>query len=133
MTKLMPLQVGCWCLMFRLLSWNVRGINDRNKKVLLKSFLRYLKCDLVCLQETKKVVVSSSNIRSFWGYHSVDFAALNAVGSSGGVLVMWDKSVYHIVSSFVVTSRSLAFFKRSRVVSLGLSPRYMALKLGLIN
>ena len=44
--------------------------------------------------------VSPSDIRSFWGYHSVDFAALNAVGLSGGVLVMWDKSVYRLVSSF---------------------------------
>jgi len=100
MTELMPLQVGCWCLMFRLLSWNVRGINDLDKKVLLKSFLRKWKCDLGCLQEIKMEAVSPYDIRSFWGYHSVDFAALNAVGSSGGVLVMWDKSVYRMVSSF---------------------------------
>lgn len=88
-------------LMFRLLSWNVRGINDRDKKVLLKSFLRDWKCDLVCLQETKMEVVLASDVRSFWGYHSVDYAALNAVGSSGVVLVMWDKSVYRMVSFFL--------------------------------
>ena len=70
--------------MFRLLSWNVKGINDRDKKVLLKIFLRDWKCDLVFLQETKMEVVSPSDIRSFWGYHSVDFAALNAVGLLGG-------------------------------------------------
>ena len=85
--------------MFRLLSWNVRVINDRDNKVLLKRFLRDWKCDLVCLQETKMEAVSPSDIRSFWGYHSVDFVALNAA-SSGGVLVMWDKSVYRMVSSF---------------------------------
>ena len=78
----------------------MRGINDRDKKVLLKSFLRDWKCDLVCLQEAKMEVVSPFDVRSFWGYHSLDFAALNAVGLSRGVLVMWDKSVYRLVSSF---------------------------------
>jgi len=31
---------------------------------------------------------------SFWRYHSVDFTALNAVGSLGGFVLMWDKSVF---------------------------------------
>ena len=78
----------------------MRGINDRDKKVLLKSFLRDWKCDLVCLQETKMEAISLSDVRALWGNHFVDFAALNAVGLSGGVLVMWDKSVYRLVSSF---------------------------------
>jgi len=78
----------------------VRGINERDKKVLLKSFLRDWKCDLLCLQETKMEVVSLSNVLALWGNDSVDFATLNAVGLSGGVLVMWDKSVYRLVYSF---------------------------------
>ena len=85
--------------MFRLLSWNVRGINDRDKKVLLKSFLRDWRCDLMCLQETKMEAISLSDVRALLGNHSVDFAALNAVGLSGSVLVMWDKSAYRLVSS----------------------------------
>ena len=54
----------------------------------------------MCLQETKLEAVSPSDVRALWGNHSIDFAALNAVGLSGGVLVMWDKSAYRLVSSF---------------------------------
>ena len=54
----------------------------------------------MCLQETKLEAVSPSDVRALWGNHSIDFAALNAVGLSGGVLVIWDKSVYRLVSSF---------------------------------
>ena len=86
--------------MSRMISWNVRGINDRDKRTLLKSFLRDWKCDLVCLLETKMEDVSLLDVRALWGIQSVDFAALNAVGLSGGVLVMWDKSVYRLVSTF---------------------------------
>jgi len=53
MTGQLPRLARCLCLMFRLLSWNVRGINDLHKRDVLKSFLRDWKCDLICLQETK--------------------------------------------------------------------------------
>ena len=82
-----------------MLSWNVRGINDLRKIDVLKSFLRDWKCDLVCLQETKLEEVSCSIVRSLWRNYDVDFAFLKAVGASGGVLVMWDKNTFNLVSS----------------------------------
>ena len=77
----------------------MRGLNDRDKIYLLKNFLRDWKCDLVCLQEMKLENVQLSHIRSIWGNHSVGFAALNAIGSTGGILVMWDENTGHLVSS----------------------------------
>ena len=42
------------CLMkLRILSWNVRGVNDSNKRMILKSFIKTQKVGLVCLKETK--------------------------------------------------------------------------------
>jgi len=85
--------------MFRLLSWNVRGLNDSHKRDVIKSFLREWRCDLICLQETKLEVVSLSVIRSLWGNFSAGFDFLKAEGASGGIIVMWDKNIFNLVSS----------------------------------
>ena len=37
----------------KILSWNVRGLNDRRKRSIVKNLLRDWKCDVICLQETK--------------------------------------------------------------------------------
>jgi len=66
-------------LMFMFISWNVRGINDRDKRALPKNFLRDWNCDLICLQETKLEEVEFSDIRSIWGNQAVGFAVLKAI------------------------------------------------------
>ena len=35
------------------LSWNVRGVNNPEKRKVIKQFIRDQRVDLVCLQETK--------------------------------------------------------------------------------
>ena len=37
----------------KILSWNAREANDRNKKKVIKALIRSQKVDVVCLQETK--------------------------------------------------------------------------------
>ena len=37
----------------KILSWNVRGVNDSNKRKVIKNLIRTNRVDLVCLQETK--------------------------------------------------------------------------------
>ena len=37
----------------KILSWNIRGANDRIKRKVIKALIRSQKVDLVCLQETK--------------------------------------------------------------------------------
>ena len=37
----------------KILSWNVRGLNDRQKRSIVKNLLHGWKCDIICLQETK--------------------------------------------------------------------------------
>ena len=51
------------------------------------------------MQETTLEDVSLSVIRSLWGHYYVGFAFLKAVGASGGIIVMWDKSTFSLVSS----------------------------------
>ena len=33
----------------KILSWNVRGLNDRRKRSIVKNLLRDWKCDVICL------------------------------------------------------------------------------------
>ena len=51
--------------MFRMLSWNVRGISVLRKRDVLKGFLRDWKCDLIFLQEIKLEEVSLLVVHSF--------------------------------------------------------------------
>lgn len=47
----------------KILSWNVRGLNAREKRSVLKSLLQQWKVDLVCLQETKMREISMFDIK----------------------------------------------------------------------
>ena len=65
--------------MFRFISWNIRSINDRDKRVLPKKIFRDWNCDLTCLQETKLEEVELSDIRSIWGNQAVGFEVLKTI------------------------------------------------------
>ena len=48
----------------RILSWNIKGVNDRDKRKLIKNVIKTQKVDLVCLQETKIREMTSGIVRS---------------------------------------------------------------------
>ena len=48
----------------RLLTWNVRGANNCDKRKVIKALIKKNRVDLVCLQETKIQEMSMSIIRS---------------------------------------------------------------------
>jgi hypothetical protein len=76
-----------------LLSWNVRGLNDRVKRARICNLLHLWKADVVCFQETKLMAVTQGLIRSLWRCRYVDWLSLDSVGASGGIILMWDKRV----------------------------------------
>ena len=77
----------------------MRGLNDNDKKDLVKCFLKDRKCDLLCLQHKKLEDVQLSNIHGIWGNGSVEFAALKAIGSADSISGMWYKNSFHLASS----------------------------------
>jgi exonuclease III len=87
----------------KLLSWNVRGLNDPKKREVLKNWLRKWKVDVVCLQETKLDKVDWKVIQSIWGNRYVGWVVLNAEHTAGGVLLLWDKRVLELIDSKVGT------------------------------
>ena len=48
----------------KILSWNVRGVNDPDKRKVIKNFLKTHRVDLVCLQETKVQEMNNVMARS---------------------------------------------------------------------
>ncbi len=85
----------------RILSWNVRGLNDPRKREVVKNLLRYWKGDVVSLQETKLAAVDLKIIRSIWGNMYVGWEVLNAVNTAGGILLMWDKRALEKIDCYI--------------------------------
>ena len=72
-----------------IISWNVRGINARPKRALVKELLAKFNPDVVILQETKVSSVDRQLVKSVWSSRFVGWASLEAYGSSGGILILW--------------------------------------------
>ena len=76
-----------------IISWNVRGLNDWEKRRRVHNSLRMWKGDVVCLQKIKMESISTGVVRSIWGSPFVGWEFQASEGASGGMLLMWDKRV----------------------------------------
>ena len=81
----------------KIMSWNVKGVNNRNKRKVLKAFIRSKKVDIVCLQETKIHNMSVGMVCRLGVGRFLDWRTMDAEGSVGGILVFWDKRVVELV------------------------------------
>lgn len=75
----------------KLISWKVRGLNDSQKYLVVRNLLCEWKCDVVCLQETKLADIDRWMVCSLWSCPCVDWVALDANQTAGGVLIIWDR------------------------------------------
>ena len=87
----------------KMISWNVRGLNESRKRLVVKNLLREWKCDVVCLQEMKIASMNRQLVCSLWGCPYVDWAVLEVDQIVGGILIMWDKRVLDKVEVMVGT------------------------------
>ena len=81
----------------RLLSWNVRGVNDSSKRKVIKAMIRSQKVDLFCVQETKIQSMIEGLVRSLGSGRFLDWGALDAQGAVGGILICWDKRTLEVL------------------------------------
>ena len=77
----------------KIITWNVRGLNEGTKRLQVRNLLHSWKADLVCLQETKLHTVNRKLIQSIWRCRHMDWLCQDSNGASGGILLMWDKRV----------------------------------------
>lgn len=77
----------------QILSWNVRGTNDNDKRKVIKALIKSQKVDLVCLQETKIQEMSIRIVQSLSVVRGLEWGVVNLRRVVGGVLVFWDNRV----------------------------------------
>ena len=77
----------CGLMKIKILSWNVRGLNDREKKRMINLVVRAQKADLVCFLETKVQEMSLKIVKSWGTGRFTDWGAVDAGGASGGIMI----------------------------------------------
>ena len=65
----------------------MRGVNDINKKRIIKSFVRKQKVHLLCIQKTKIQLMIEGVVKSLGEGRFLDWRAFEAVGSARSVLI----------------------------------------------
>ena len=70
-----------------IMSWNVRGLNDRARRDAVRTLVDDIRPSIVCLQETKLDVISQYLVFAMLGMSFADFAYLPASNTRGSVLV----------------------------------------------
>lgn len=71
----------------KLLSWNVRGLNEAEKHLRVKNLLKRQRADIRSLQESKLEFVSNSAVHSLR-----ECRHLGWCDKTGGIFIMWDWS-----------------------------------------
>ena len=71
----------------KIMSWNVRGVNNQDKRKVPKAFIRSKNVDIVCLQKTKVQNMSVGLVCSLGVGMFLDWGSVDAEGSAGGILV----------------------------------------------
>ena len=85
----------------KIIFWNVKGLNDRDKRLRVRNVVRKWGPDIICLQETKMELITRAVICNLWRGQHVDWSYLGSCGASRGVLLMWDTRVVNKVEEVV--------------------------------
>lgn len=83
----------------KIVSRNVRGLGGESQRMVVEEQLRWQKVQIVLLWETKLKKVSDSIIKEVWGSRFINWVAVDAVGYSEGMPVLWDKRSVSIINS----------------------------------
>lgn len=62
----------------------------------IRRLISQRKVTILFLQETKKSVINSQLINSIWPNPNPSFATVDALGFSGGILCVWDKTRFSV-------------------------------------
>ena len=71
----------------RMLSWNVRGANDSDKRKVVKALIKENKLDLIFLQETKIQEMSRGLIGNLEVGRFLEWGDVDSRGVVGGIVV----------------------------------------------
>ncbi|KAF8753605.1 hypothetical protein HU200_011601 [Digitaria exilis] len=83
---------------FKIASWNVRGLGQKDKCRDVKRALASCNVDVVALQETKLQDVPYFKGTSFLPRQNLDFKFKPSMGAAGGVLTAWSNASVDLIS-----------------------------------
>lgn len=78
---------------YKIISWNIRGMNSFNKINALKELVANHKCTICMVQETKIMKMNQWFVKQIWYDNSFDWVyppSVESAGNSGGLLTIWD-------------------------------------------
>lgn len=78
----------------KLISWNVRGLNDKGKRRIVKNCIDQWKADIICLREAKLQGDMQGIVKQLWGGRWAKHDCLEASGTRGGIIMLWDSRVW---------------------------------------
>jgi exonuclease III len=78
----------------KIVFWNVRGINSQDKWDAIRDRITKSACQVLCLQETKRESFDIFYIKKFCPRSLDQFAFFPSIGASGGLLIVWNCSIF---------------------------------------
>ncbi|KAM0904229.1 hypothetical protein ACQ4PT_018157 [Festuca glaucescens] len=93
-------------------SWNVRWLGDEDKCISVFADLSVARPGLLAIQESKLGVLTPAKAASFLPPFIRSHRAVDAVGTSGGLVSAWDHNLFSLASDFAshhILSLDLAF------------------------
>ncbi|GJZ47148.1 RNA-directed DNA polymerase, eukaryota [Tanacetum coccineum] len=73
---------------------DIEGLGHKSKKEWIKELNYKHKVNFLALQETKLERVTHMDVKLLWGNSNYQFIASDSVGSSGGILCVWEANVF---------------------------------------
>ncbi|GJU10427.1 RNA-directed DNA polymerase, eukaryota [Tanacetum coccineum] len=77
-----------------ILSLNIQGLGHKTKKEWIKELSSKNKINFMAIQETKSQCVTHMDVKFMWGNSNYDYVHSEAIGNSGGILCVWEASVF---------------------------------------
>ena len=88
---------------FSCVNWNPRGLNDVKRRDVVCELVQSTPCHIVCLQETKLQLVDDFTASHLGGHRLKKFAQRPAIGTKGGILLLWDENVVQVTNVVIAT------------------------------
>ena len=79
-----------------ILTVNSNGLGKGDFKApLIRKLVEKYKVDFLGIQESKRKNISNMTLKSIWGSHDFEAVIQDANGQGGGLISMWNKSLFH--------------------------------------
>ncbi|KAG5602467.1 hypothetical protein H5410_033837 [Solanum commersonii] len=76
------------------LSKEFGGLNDPSKRLQIKNMMNTWRADVYCFRVSKINGDISGIVKDLWANKKVKYAQLEARGTRGGIIILWDSSIW---------------------------------------